>query len=284
MEVMQQEIWSRCHTALRQRLESLQRSGVSHVRKPPVTVLADSPVALPPPPAVEPPVVVPRRSSAPERAALSPAAVTAPLQPGSGHASQDEPAKQAALEILQREVAHCMRCAPLASTRTQTVFGVGSSQARLCLVGEAPGADEDRQGEPFVGAAGQLLNKILAACGLKREEVYILNTLKCRPPENRTPQPEEMANCRTFFERQLEIIQPEFICCLGATAARAVLRTTQPLGRLRGRFHDYRGIRVMVTYHPAYLLRTPDKKRETWEDMKMLLREMGLELPSTGGG
>jgi len=167
----------------------------------------------------------------------------------------------------------------LAAKRTQTVFGVGNAEARLCFLGEAPGADEDRQGEPFVGAAGQLLNKIIEACTLKREEVYILNVLKCRPPQNRTPLPDETANCRAYFERQLEILQPEFICCLGAVAAQALLRTTQSLGRLRGRFHDYRGIRVVATYHPAYLLRYPDKKRDTWEDMKMLMREMEIPLP-----
>jgi len=172
-----------------------------------------------------------------------------------------------------------MLCPELAAKRTQTVFGVGNAEARLCFLGEAPGADEDRQGEPFVGAAGQLLNKIIEACTLKREEVYILNVLKCRPPQNRTPLPDETAHCRAYFERQLEIIQPEFICCLGAVAAQALLRTTQSLGRLRGRFHDYRGIRVVATYHPAYLLRYPDKKRDTWEDMKMLMREMEIPLP-----
>lgn len=189
-------------------------------------------------------------------------------------------APEAALAQLQREVALCTRCVPLASTRTQTVFGAGNPQARLCFLGEAPGADEDRLGSPFVGAAGQLLNKILDACKLKREDVYILNVLKCRPPQNRLPQPDEMANCRSYLERQLEIIQPEFICCLGATAAQSLLRTTQSIGRLRGRFHDYRGIRVLATYHPAYLLRSPEKKRDTWEDMKLLLREMGLPIPT----
>jgi DNA polymerase len=196
------------------------------------------------------------------------------------------PAKPAALESplvaldrVRSEVVHCTLCHELATTRTQTVFGTGNPRARLCFLGEAPGADEDRLGEPFVGAAGQLLNKIIEACTLKREDVYILNVLKCRPPQNRTPLPEETANCRAYFERQLEIIRPEFICCLGAVACQALLRTTQSVGRLRGRFHDYRGIRVMVTYHPAYLLRSPDKKRDTWEDMKMLMHEMGIQLP-----
>ncbi len=145
-------------------------------------------------------------------------------------------------------------------------------------MGEAPGADEDRQGEPFIGAAGKLLNRIITASQLKREEVYILNVLKCRPPGNRTPGVEEIANCRCFFERQLELLQPEFICCLGLVATQSLLRTTLSLRRLRGRFHDYNGIRVIATYHPAYLLRNPKAKGDTWQDMKMLMHEMGVDL------
>ncbi len=183
-----------------------------------------------------------------------------------------------ALRQLGEEIAACTQCAQLASTRTQTVLGVGDPKTRLCFMGEAPGADEDRQGEPFVGAAGQLLNKIIEACTLRREQVYILNVLKCRPPGNRTPAPDEISNCRNFFERQLAIIQPEFICCLGSVATQTLLGTTQPLGKLRGRFHDYQGIKVVATYHPAYLLRYPNMKRAAWEDMKMLMREMGLKV------
>jgi DNA polymerase len=181
------------------------------------------------------------------------------------------------LMVLTRKVSQCVRCADLASTRTQTVFGVGQVGAELCFIGEAPGADEDAQGEPFVGAAGQLLNKIIEACKMKREEVYICNIIKCRPPGNRTPLPNEAANCREFLERQLELIQPKFICALGSTAAKYLLKTTQGIGQLRGRFHDYRGIPVMCTYHPAYLLphRSPGKKKDVWEDMKMLLAKMG---------
>jgi DNA polymerase len=167
----------------------------------------------------------------------------------------------------------------LAKRRTQTVFGVGNPQARLCFFGEAPGADEDRQGEPFVGAAGQLLDRILAACTLRREDVYILNVLKCRPPGNRNPLPEEVANCRPFFEAQLEAIQPEFICCLGAVAAQTLLGTTLALGKLRGKFYTYRGSQVIVTYHPAYLLRNEKMKRATWDDMKRLMQAMGISIP-----
>ena len=176
-------------------------------------------------------------------------------------------------------MATCRRCAELAATRTQTVFGVGNPLARLVFLGEAPGADEDRQGEPFVGRAGQLLNKIIEACTLRREDVYILNILKCRPPGNRTPEPREAANCREFLLRQLEIIQPEYICCLGAVAAQNLLETTKPIGQLRGRFHRFQQIKVMATYHPAYLLRNPNAKRATWDDMKMLLSDMGIQLP-----
>jgi DNA polymerase len=160
------------------------------------------------------------------------------------------------------------------------VFGVGNPNARLLFFGEAPGADEDRLGEPFVGRAGQLLTKIIEACTLRREDVYIMNVLKCRPPGNRNPTSEEAANCRPFFERQLEIIQPEYIVCLGSIAATTLLDTNASIGRLRGQFHDYRGIPVLATYHPAYLLRNPSAKKLVWEDMKMLMKAMGLQLPT----
>jgi DNA polymerase len=183
------------------------------------------------------------------------------------------------LAIIQQEVAACRLCSELAATRTQTVFGVGNPQARLCFLGEAPGADEDRQGEPFVGRAGQLLTKIIEACTLKRSDVYILNVLKCRPPNNRTPLPQEVANCRGFLDRQLALIRPEFICCLGAVAAQTLLETDASIGRLRGQVLNYLGIGVVCTYHPAYLLRNPAAKKDCWDDMKLLMREMGIVLP-----
>ena len=188
------------------------------------------------------------------------------------------------LEVLAEEVSCCTLCDELASTRNKTVFGVGNPRARLVFLGEAPGADEDRRGEPFVGRAGQLLDKMLAACGLDRGEVYILNILKCRPPGNRNPTPEESLNCRRFLNRQLELIDPEFVCCLGAVAAQNLLETTTSIGKLRGRVHDYRGINVVCTYHPAYLLRNPAAKKPTWEDLQMLLGEMGLEVPGRDEG
>ena len=186
--------------------------------------------------------------------------------------------RSTALEIIRAEVVGCVKCSDLARTRKQTVFGVGNPNTRICLLGEAPGADEDQQGEPFVGASGQLLNKIIAACKLKREDIYILNAIKCRPPGNRNPSDVEVDNCWHFAHQQLEIIQPEFIVCLGAVPTKALLKTTQSIGRLRGVFHTYRNSRVVVTYHPSYLLRTPSAKVHVWNDMKMLMSEMGVEL------
>jgi DNA polymerase len=197
---------------------------------------------------------------------------------GVGAAEAREASTAPTLIVLQQQVAGCTRCDELARTRTQTVFGVGNPAARLCFIGEAPGADEDRLGEPFVGRGGQLLTKIIEACRMKREDVYILNMIKCRPPGNRNPLPAELSNCRGYLERQLDLIQPEFICCLGAVAAQNLLGTTISIGKLRGKFHNYRGAKVVCTYHPAFLLRSPGFKKETWEDMKLLMREMGVEL------
>jgi uracil-DNA glycosylase family 4 len=181
------------------------------------------------------------------------------------------------LEMLRQEVAACTRCPNLAETRMQTVFGAGDPFARLVFMGEAPGAEEDRTGEPFVGRAGQLLTDIIEkGMLLQRTDVYILNTLKCRPPGNRLPHEDEVTQCRPFFERQLELIRPEFICCLGLVAAQALLQTKQTVGQLRGSWHEYQGSQVIVTYHPSYLLRNPAAKQETWKDIKMLLAAMGL--------
>lgn len=223
---------------------------------------ARSGVSTSPPPAERPPN--PPKSQ--------PTAAPAPL---ASPASAGDVSTAKTLKILAEEVAACTRCYELATTRTQTVFGVGDPQARLVFLGEAPGADEDQQGEPFVGKAGQLLNKILEACRLRREDVYILNILKCRPPGNRNPLPEEAQNCRHFLNRQLALINPEFICCLGSVAAQNLLGTTETIGKLRGRVHQFQGVKVVCTYHPAYLLRTPSAKKQTWEDMKLLMRELG---------
>lgn len=190
--------------------------------------------------------------------------------------------RSAALCALAALVATCTRCDELARTRTQTVFGVGNPHARVMFVGEAPGADEDQQGEPFVGRAGQLLNKIIVACGWQREEVYICNVLRCRPPGNRTPLPTEAENCREYLDGQISIVQPEFIVCWGSCAAQNLLRTTEPIGRMRQRWFAYGESRVLCTYHPSYLLRNPAAKRPVWEDMLLLLDAMGLKPPSAG--
>ncbi len=177
---------------------------------------------------------------------------------------------------LASTVASCTAC-PLHRTRTQTVFGVGDRAASLLVVGEAPGADEDRQGEPFVGRAGQLLNAMLKAIRLAREEVYIANVLKCRPPNNRDPQPEEAAACSAYLERQIELIQPRAILAVGRIAAQWLLQSDRPIGRLRGAAHSYgaRGIPLVATYHPAYLLRSPQAKAKAWQDLVLVSRLLG---------
>ena len=243
------------HTLALQSLESLAAAGIGQIPKP----LAAQAAPLPP--------------AQTERSRQSP---PKPKAPGSMDESTDAPISTApTLDVLQQEVAQCTLCQELASTRTQTVFGVGDPQAQLCLLGEAPGAEEDRLGKPFVGRSGKLLDKILEACGLSRDKVYILNVLKCRPPGNRNPTPEESINCRRHLDRQLELIDPEFICCLGAVAAQNLLTTTESIGKLRGKVHQYHGINVVCTYHPAYLLRNPSAKKHTWDDMKLLMRELG---------
>ncbi|MBI4811612.1 MAG: uracil-DNA glycosylase [Ignavibacteriales bacterium] len=172
------------------------------------------------------------------------------------------------LDEFEKNIDTCVKC-PLGHTRLNFVFGVGSPKAEVMFVGEAPGADEDAQGEPFVGRAGQLLNKILAAVNLKREEVYICNILKCRPPNNRDPEPIEMESCTPHLYKQIEIIKPKFIICLGRIAGQWLLQTNESLTALRGKIHDFHGTKLIVTYHPAALLRNPNWKYPTWEDMKM---------------
>ncbi|WP_425615058.1 uracil-DNA glycosylase family protein [Anatilimnocola sp. NA78] len=189
--------------------------------------------------------------------------------------SRDE--RLAEFEKMKKEVAGCIACQQLVRNRSRTVFGDGNLMPRIVIFGEAPGADEDREGIPFVGRAGQLLTKIIEACSFKREDVYIMNVLRCRPPDNRKPEPDEVTNCRVFFERQFAVLRPEYIVCVGATPAQALLETTELIGKLRGRFHDYRGSKVVATYHPAYLLRNPDAKKFVWEDMQMMLRDMGID-------
>jgi len=180
------------------------------------------------------------------------------------------------LQDIRMDLGDCQRCR-LARDRNNIVYGAGSSAAKLVFVGEGPGFEEDQQGEPFVGPAGQLLNKIIAAIRLARAQVYICNIVKCRPPRNRNPQTDEIRTCFQFLERQIAAIRPDLICALGTIAAQTLLNTAEPISRLRGRFHDYNGIRLLPTYHPAYLLRNPERKRDVWEDMKMLMKEYPYE-------
>ncbi len=199
-----------------------------------------------------------------------------------------EQAKRAAIELekVAEEVRRCRRCG-LGSLRTNAVPGEGSQNARIMFVGEGPGADEDAQGRPFVGRAGRLLDKIIAACRLKREEIWIGNILKCRPPGNRDPRPEEIISCLPYLQRQIELINPDVIVALGAHAAKTLLDTTKSIGQLRGTFHEYYAgighapIKLMATYHPAYLLRnySADNRRRVWDDMKKVLAELGLGVP-----
>ncbi len=187
--------------------------------------------------------------------------------------------KIAALKIIREEIGDCTRCA-LHKGRNKLVFADGTPVARLMFIGEGPGADEDAQGLPFVGRAGQLLNNMIGAMGLKREEVYIANVVKCRPPGNRTPEPEEANTCSPFLFRQIDVVNPEVIVALGATAATYLLGARQPLAGLRGRVHNVRGAKLIVTYHPAYLLRDPRQKKEAWADLQIAMRELGLKAPN----
>ncbi len=184
----------------------------------------------------------------------------------------------AGLAAIAAEIAACSAC-PLAPTRTHTVPGVGKLSPDVLFIGEGPGADEDAQGLPFVGRAGALLTKMIAAMGYTREEVFIANIVKCRPPDNRKPTPQEMAACIPFLERQVDLVRPACIVALGATAAQGLLRTPAGINALRGHWAEYRGIPVMPTYHPAYLLRAPSAKREAWADLKLVLARLGRPVP-----
>lgn len=237
-------------------------------------------------PAARPAARPPRPGAA---AQVREASAPAPARPGAPapaatviHPWQQDPARFPSLGELHDAFGECRRC-ELGGTRKNFVFGVGSKDARVMFVGEAPGRDEDLKGEPFVGAAGQLLNRILEAIGFAREDVYIANILKCRPPGNRDPQPTEIASCEPILRRQIEIIRPLVLCTLGAFAARTMLGVDAGISRLRGRVHDYRGVPLVPTYHPAALLRNPSWKRPTWEDVQLLRKEYD-RLAAAGGG
>jgi DNA polymerase len=296
--------------ALRQELESLRRAGLDRIpaapparpaaaaaaaaeKRVPARPTAAAGSAEPPPEEKAPPPAQHAgtlfETEPPAHQASRPWALAArvtPLESSLFGASAFDLAlvppcdRPAALADLAGKVSVCTKCRYLAETRTQTVFGTGSPEARLMFIGEAPGADEDRLGEPFVGRAGRLLNDMITrGMGLTREQVYIANILKCRPPENRNPLPDEMDNCLPYLEEQIATIRPGFLCLLGRVALTALLKTSLSMNKARGKWHHYRGIPAIVTFHPAYLLRRPDFKKEAWEDLQMLMKEMGLKPP-----
>jgi uracil-DNA glycosylase len=189
---------------------------------------------------------------------------------------QDKPA---ALKAIREDIGDCTRCG-LHKGRSKIVFGVGNFNADIMFVGEGPGADEDAQGEPFVGRAGQLLNNMISAMGIKREDVYIANVVKCRPPGNRAPEKDEADTCSPFLMRQIDVVKPKVIVALGATAAKNLLAMNDSMANLRGRWYDFRGTKLIVTFHPAYLLRDPRQKKETWKDLQMVMKFLGMKPPA----
>ena len=219
-----------------------------------------------------------RRRRRPPRAASGRAGAGAGRSAGraarrrAGHPVPADPTPAAALLAIRDDLGDCIRCKLHAQGRKQIVYGVGNPSADLMFVGEAPGADEDIQGEPFVGRAGQLLTKIIEAMGYTRKDVYIANVLKCRPPGNRNPEPDEVATCQPFLFRQIDVVQPKVMVALGTFAAQALLNTKDPISRLRGRAWPCRGRLLVPTFHPAFLLRSPERKRDTWDDMKLVLK------------
>jgi len=200
--------------------------------------------------------------------------------PASGmEINNPSPSQMITLEEVRKELGDCKRC-KLHRTRKTIVFGEGNEKAQLMFIGEGPGYDEDVQGRPFVGKAGQLLTKILQSVNLPREEVYITNIIKCRPPQNRNPEPDEIQSCNPFLMKQIDVIQPKIICTLGAFASQTLLKTDAKITALRGKFYDFEGIQVIPTYHPAFLLRNPERKREVWEDMKKIVELLGSDAGS----
>ena len=270
--------------AVREHLNWLERGGVAGV--PRRGTLPGSAVAAAPVPvedALPPRSAEPRAAPAPMPAAAAAAAPAAPPATDAGQSAYGDLFGSPGLVQIRENLGDCQRC-KLAGGRTQIVFGVGNPAADLVFVGEGPGAEEDRQGEPFVGAAGQLLTRMIAAMGFDRNDVYICNVVKCRPPENRAPEPDEVAACEPFLRRQLATVRPRMIVALGKSAAAALLKTKASISSYRGRFHSYEGIPLMPTYHPAYLLRQPSAKREVWEDLQKVMVELdrlGVARPRT---
>lgn len=246
-------------------LEQWKRAGITHVAVTPETLAGLALPAISPPPAM---AMLSTGTVLPAAAA----GVTGGAAPAVAEAGVD-------LEAVATRARACVKCGELARCRKSVVFGVGNPRAELMFIGEAPGADEDAQGEPFVGRAGQLLTKIIEAMGYRREEVYIANVLKCRPPNNRTPLPAEVENCLPYLREQIEAVGPKVMVALGATAVRALLDVQLGITKMRGQWFSYRDIPMMPTFHPAYLLRNPAAKREVWSDMKLVLAKLGRQPP-----
>jgi DNA polymerase len=268
-------------SALAGSLEELQATGLTWIPRPRPPSKTAAPAATPTPATAGPPAPPPRS----ERPAAPPSAddVLPLYQPGglaetdaaiAALLQKDAPAAARLAELEQEIVGPCQRC-KLNRGRSKLVFGVGNPQADLVFVGEGPGGEEDRQGIPFVGKAGQLLTKMIGAMGFERDDVYICNVVKCRPPNNRDPEPDEVDACERFLKAQLAVVQPKVVVTLGRYAAQCLLRTKRPISRLRGEWFQYEGIDLMPTFHPAYLLRSPEKKREAWADLQDVMKRFG---------
>jgi uracil-DNA glycosylase len=257
-----------------QHLQSYRRSGVTHWHSRPREVLASNPSS--PELASQLDSPSPTEKSPPKPLASHPAEnESSPVPRSTGSLSKKKRLEQLQqLQQLQTCVADCRKCSELAETRTQTVFGVGNPNANIMFIGEAPGADEDRTGEPFVGRAGKLMNKIIEACEWNREDLYIANILKCRPPGNRNPDPTEAANCREFLDSQISLVNPGYIICWGSVASKNLLSSKEPIGKMRKQLFQYGSAKVLCTYHPSYLLRNPPAKKDVWEDLQFLIGEM----------
>ncbi|HCO27486.1 uracil-DNA glycosylase [Gimesia maris] len=295
---MNQDAKTRSQRAVRQLLESWQRSGVTYLRQmeplPELPAETTSLVEAPrekPVQTVAPTTPLPRQSIVPppqptetseEPTLESEQARKEMSVPRTTKSKMNKGDRQAELDILATQVSKCTRCPELAETRTQTVFGVGNPRAKIMFIGEAPGADEDKQGEPFVGRAGKLLDKIIEACQMKRSDIYIANILRCRPPGNRNPTDLEASNCRGYLDAQIEIVDPDYIVCWGSVAAKNLLHSDLPIGKMRGDFYEYGRAKVVCTYHPSYLLRNPSAKKNVWEDMIYLFADMGINLKAQG--
>ncbi len=273
--------------SVRDYLEQLAEEGLEGLpAAPPARAAAPKANALASKPATAKPQAPGSSASATDGASLPTAAVSSPRPaPAPVELLSRYPGleKTATLEELSAFIGDCKRC-KLAPLRTHLVFGVGNPQADLMFVGEAPGADEDARGEPFVGRAGQLLTDIIErGMGLSRADVYICNVIKCRPPDNRNPEPDEVAACEPFLMRQIDLVRPRAIVALGTFAVQALLKVKTPISRLRGNWQEVRGVKLMPTFHPAYLLRSPGEKRLVWQDIQEVMKLLGLEIPARGG-